>query len=503
MPHFYIKFYFIGVLNFIVIPLPNVLLQVQFSLTDGLLIVALIVCLLLSAFFSSSETAFTTANIIRMRTYADEKKKGARKALWIMEHFDKTLSTILVGNNFVNIASTTICAIIFGKFILNPTLANVLNTVIMTIVVLVVGEICPKSLAKANAEKLALKFSGAMFFTIKILTPITYPFYALQKVLLKKVKADDNPTVTEDELGSIIDTMEEEGVLDSKDADLFQGVMDLDTQDVYDIMTPRIDVVAVDINEPLKNLENLFIESGFSRIPVYEDDKDHIVGIVHQKDYFKNIVTNKNFTIKSIMSEPMFVSEKMKANDLIRKMQTEKKHMAIVIDEHGGTSGIVTFEDAVEEMFGDIYDEHDDEVTTPYITKVEENVYDVSPDIDLEELFDYLEIEYMPDTEYTTLGGYLYELAENLPEQNQQFDVVTIDEQMDDHGDIITKTIKLKFIISKIEDKSIKSVKLIVEPTDLAEDKQLKRSKKKEENKEEIKKDETDKNENNKNKKES
>lgn len=464
------------------------MLSVQFTLTDGLLIIALIILLSLSAFFSASETAFSTANIIRMRNYADEKVKGARKALWVMEHYDKTLSTILVGNNFVNIASTTLCAIIFGKFILNPTLANILNTVIMTIIVLIFGEICPKSLAKASAEKFALKFAGVMFFLVKVLTPITYPFYALQKAMLKRVKADENPTVTEDELESIIDTMEEEGVLDSEDADLIQGVMDLDTQTVYDIMTPRIDVVAIDVKAEIEELKDKFLESGFSRIPVYNEDKDHMIGIVHQKDYFKSLLSNKKFSIKSLMTEPIYVAENMKANDLIRKMQQDKKHMAIVIDEHGGTSGIVTFEDAVEEMLGDIYDEHDDEVVVSYITKQEDNVFDVNPDINLEELFETLEIEHMPETEYTTLGGYLYELAENLPELNQVLEVVTVDEQMDEKGEYITKTIKLSFTISEIEDRSIKKVKLVVEPTELEPEKHLKHLKKKdseEDNKEE------------------
>lgn len=464
------------------------MLSVQFTLTDGLLIIALIILLSLSAFFSASETTFSTANIIRMRNYADEKVKGARKALWVMEHYDKTLSTILVGNNFVNIASTTLCAIIFGKFILNPTLANILNTIIMTIIVLIFGEICPKSLAKASAEKFALKFAGVMFFLVKVLTPITYPFYALQKAMLKRVKADENPTVTEDELESIIDTMEEEGVLDSEDADLIQGVMDLDTQTVYDIMTPRIDVVAIDVKAEIEELKDKFLESGFSRIPVYNEDKDHMIGIVHQKDYFKSLLSNKKFSIKSLMTEPIYVAENMKANDLIRKMQQDKKHMAIVIDEHGGTSGIVTFEDAVEEMLGDIYDEHDDEVVVSYITKQEDNVFDVNPDINLEELFETLQIEHMPETEYTTLGGYLYELAENLPELNQVLEVVTVDEQMDEKGEYITKTIKLSFTISEIEDRSIKKVKLLVEPTELEPEKHLKHLKKKdseEDNKEE------------------
>ena len=464
------------------------MLSVQFTLTDGLLILSLIILLSLSAFFSASETAFSTANAIRMRNYADEKVKGARKALWVMEHYDKTLATILVGNNFVNIASTTLCAIIFGKFILNPTLANILNTVIMTIVVLIFGEICPKSLAKANAEKFALRFSGVMFFLIKVFTPITYPFRALQNSMLKRVKADDNPTVTEDELESIIDTMEEEGVLDAEDADLIQGVMDLDSQTVYDIMTPRIDVVAIEVKAEIDELKNKFLESGFSRIPVYNEDKDHMIGIVHQKDFFKSMLSNKKFSIKSLMTEPIYVAENMKANDLIRKMQQDKKHMAVVIDEHGGTSGIVTFEDAVEEMLGDIYDEHDDEVVVSYITQIEENVFEVNPDINLEELFETLEIEHMPETEYTTLGGYLYELAENLPELNQVLEVVTVDEQMDDKGEYITKTIKLSFTISEIEERSIKKVKLNVEPTELEPEKHLKHLRKKdneEDNKEE------------------
>lgn len=465
------------------IPLPNLLLAIKFNYLDAILIISVIFLIIMSAFFSASETSFSTANYIRIKNNADENVKGARKALWIMDHYERALATILVGNNLVNIANTTICTILFGKFILNPTLANVLNTIIVTIVILICGEITPKNMAKVNADKFALRFSGLLFFLIKVLTPIVMPFYALQKAMLKKMKSDDNPTVTEDELGSIIDTMEEEGVLDSEDADIFQGVMDLDTQSVYDIMTPRVDVVAVEINDDINQLENTFVESGFTRIPVYEEDKDHIVGIVHQKDYFKKMVAKEKFSIKDIMTEPVFVAENMKANDLIRLMQSEKKHMAIVIDEHGGTSGIVTFEDAVEEMLGDIYDEHDDEIVDSYIVKTGNNTYDVNPDIDLEELFDYLEIEHMPDTEYTTLGGYLYSLCENLPELNQELDVVTVDEQLDDNAELVRKTVKLKFIITAIEDRSIKKVKLIVEPTESEPNKNLKETKHKEDNK--------------------
>ena len=447
------------------IPLPNLMLNaVQFGVVDAILICVLVVLLFLSAFFSSSETAFSTANSIRMKNYVEEKRKGARKALYIMEHYDKTLATILVGNNFVNIASTTICAIIFGRLIVNPTLANILNTVIMTIIVLIFGEILPKAMAKANAEKFALRFSGIMFVLIKVMYPITILFMLLQKEKKKKSKAEDNPTVTEDELESIIDTMEEEGVLDANDADIFQGVMDLDEQSIYDIMTPRVDVIAVSIDSKIEELQKVFLESGYSRLPVYEEDKDHMIGIVHIKDFIAKVLNKDKFVIKDIMSEPIFVSENMKAKELIRKMQQEKKHMAIVIDEHGGTSGIVTFEDVMEEMVGDIYDEHDDEVIVPSLIKVSDNTYDVDPDINLEDLFEQLEIENVPETEYSSLGGYLYELCENLPEVNQKLEVIAIDEQMDDHGNLISKTITMEFTLTEVEDMRIKKVRLVIDP---------------------------------------
>ena len=447
------------------IPLPNLMLNaVQFGVVDAILICVLVVLLFLSAFFSSSETAFSTANSIRMKNYVEEKRKGARKALYIMEHYDKTLATILVGNNFVNIASTTICAIIFGRLIVNPTLANILNTVIMTIIVLIFGEILPKAMAKANAEKFALRFSGIMFVLIKVMYPITILFMLLQKAVLKKSKAEDNPTVTEDELESIIDTMEEEGVLDANDADIFQGVMDLDEQSIYDIMTPRVDVIAVSIDSKIEELQKVFLESGYSRLPVYEEDKDHMIGIVHIKDFIAKVLNKDKFVIKDIMSEPIFFFFYMKAKELIRKMQQEKKHMAIVIDEHGGTSGIVTFEDVMEEMVGDIYDEHDDEVIVPSLIKVSDNTYDVDPDINLEDLFEQLEIENVPETEYSSLGGYLYELCENLPEVNQKLEVIAIDEQMDDHGNLISKTITMEFTLTEVEDMRIKKVRLVIDP---------------------------------------
>ena len=435
---------------------------IQFDFTDGLCILLLIFCLLASSFFSASETAFSGTNLIRMKNYAEEKVKGARRALYICEHYDKTLSTILVGNNFVNIASTTICAYLFGKFVLNPTLANVLNTVIMTIIILIFGEIIPKSVAKANPEKFALKYSGILFFLMKLLTPFTWFFGLFQKAALRKVKVSQEPTVTEDELESIIDTMEEEGVLDENNVNLLQGVLDMSERTVYDIMTPRVDMVAIDKTASIDEIKQIFLDSQFSRIPVYFEDKDNIVGVINQKDFMVRLLKGSTIKITDLMTKPLFVTEFMKVDDLIRKMQTEKKHLAIVLDEHGGTSGLVTMEDALEEMVGEIYDEHDDEEPTP-IKQTSENTFTIDPEVTIEDLFKYLEIEHLPETEYSSVGGMIYEMLDSLPEVGKTLEFSAIDDVLDENNDYIHKVANLKFTITAVEDRRIKAVNLIVD----------------------------------------
>jgi Mg2+/Co2+ transporter CorB len=222
-----------------------------------------VILLILSAFFAASEMAFSTVNQIRMRKLADDNVRGARRALQIIENYDRTISTILVGNNLVNIASTTICAYLFSLVFINPTLANVLNTVIMTIIILIFGEITPKSWAKLNPETIALRFAKPMYFTLKIMYPIVFPFILIQNLFLKRAKNKNNasPIVAEDELESIIDTMEEEGILKSDDADLFMGVLEINEKTVYDVMTPRVDVVAINVDDTPEKINQTFLES--------------------------------------------------------------------------------------------------------------------------------------------------------------------------------------------------------------------------------------------------
>lgn len=423
------------------------------------MLIALVLLLICSAFFSSSETAFSTVNIMRLKGYVEEKRRGAKKALWIAEHYDRTLTTLLVGNNVVNIAASTIAATIFINLIKEPTVANIVSTAVMTIVVLIFGEILPKSIAKEKAETTVLRFAGIMYFLMKILYPVVIIFIGIKKLLFKNVKSEQ-PTVTETELENIIDTMEEEGVIDAEDADLIQGVLDIDERTIYDIMTPRVDIIGIDIESSIEEMKNLFFKHKFSRMPVYKEDKDHIVGILSERDFYTALLKGENIKIKSLVKEPLYVSKTMKVNDLIRLMQKEKKHFAIVSDEYGGTSGIVTMEDALEEIVGEIYDEHDDTVIDEEIVKINENVYEVSAEVILEDLFDTLELGKTPDSSYTNVGGFLYSLAEDVPSEGEVLDWHTvIDRNLDD--DLAEEyPITLRFTILSVVERRIIRTKL-------------------------------------------
>lgn len=411
-----------------------------------------------SAYFSASEVAFTTVNQIRLRNLADNKVRGARKAIYITEHYNKALSTILIGNNLVNIGTTTICAYIFGKLIQNATIANVLNTVIMTIIILIFGEIMPKTLAKVDPQKFALRTSGIMYTLMKLFTPVSFVFQCMQNIITKKTKnaSIEEPTVTEGELESIIDTMEEEGVIDHDNANIMQGVLELPMHTAYDIMTPRVDVSAINYTDSVKTIQDKFIQTMYSRLPVYDETIDKIIGVLNQKDFFKAMLSGEKIYIKKIMCEPLFINENMKVDDVIKTMQGTKKHMAIVLDEYGGTSGIVCMEDAIEEMVGEIYDEHDEDAKE-LIDKKNDNEYIVDPEMDLKDLFEMLEIEHLPKTDYTSVGGFLFDLSEELPEKDKVIVYKTIDERVQD-GSYISVLVEIHFTLTKVEDNRIKEI---------------------------------------------
>ena len=449
--------------------------------------VAIIILIFCSSFFSASETAYSTVNIMRLRTYVEEKQKGSKEALWIAEHFDRTLTTILVGNNIVNIAATTLAALLLNDLISNPTLSNLANVVGMTIIVLIFGEIIPKCRAKESAEKLALRYARLMRIIIKILYPITSFFMWLRKRMVKK-NEEITPTVTESELESIIDTMEEEGVIDADDADLMQSVLDISERTIYDIMVPRVDIVGVEVEMSVAQIRDIFFENKYSRLPVYRDDKDHIIGILSERDFFTFLLKNKTnakFNILELITRPLYVSKTMKVDDLIRRMQIEKKHFAIVSDEYGGTSGIVTMEDALEEIVGEIYDEHDESDDNTDIIKIDENVYEVEADVPLDDLYEILELGKAPESSYTNVGGFLYSLAEKIPTEGEVllWHTTVLSESEDEL--IEEKKYELQFTILEVKERRIIKAKLeVIEIEDKEETKESEEDETVEENEE-------------------
>lgn len=431
-------------------------------------IISLILLIMCSAFFSSSETAFSSVNIIRLKTFVEEKKKGAKKALWIAENYDRTLTTILVGNNFVNIAATTIAGILFIRLIPSEAFANILNTAIMTILILIFGEILPKCLAKESAEKISLRFAGMLFFIIKILYPIVICFMKLRQALTKRVQKDDVPTVTGQELETIIDTMEEEGEIDTDDAKLMHGMLDTNNRTVYDIMVPRVDMVAIDFDSTIAEMKEIFFEYKFSRVPVFKEDKDHIIGVLSERDFFTALLRKEKIDLEAMVSKPMYVSKSMKVDDLIRKMQSAKKHFAIVSDEYGGTSGIVTMEDAIEVITGEIYDEHDDvDDIVEDIKKINDNTYVIDSEMPLEDLFELLELGKAPESRYSNIGGFLYGLAEELPTIGEVFDYTTKVYRQDGDGMIEEVPVDLHFTILEVVERRIKTIKMVIDDTNL------------------------------------
>ncbi len=440
---------------------PCTLLLTSLTSTHIALIVAICFLLCCSAFFSCSETAFNSMNAIRMRTMAENKVKGAGKALYIYEHSARMITTILVGNNIVNILATTLCALILSDLITNSTLYTVLNTVVMTIIILIFGEILPKAFARSAPEKFAVKLSTPVYYVMKLFYPIVIPFYSLQRIFTKKQEQEnESVTVTEDELESIIDTMEEEGVLQKEDADLLQGTMKIKDATAHDVMTHRVDVVFLSVDATTDEVENTFMEYQYSRLPVYRNNTDDVVGVLHIKDFFTAKVKGEDLSLESLMTPPLFTAENTNIDTLIRDMQKEKKHLAIVIDENGGVSGIVTMEDAIETIVGEIYDETDTEEKEPEFVQVGDDSYEFDAEVTVEDLFDRLQIEKVPENQYRSMGAFLFELSEDVPEKGKKYEFDTVDEILDDEGNMTAHKINMAFTILVMEGHRIKKIGL-------------------------------------------
>ena len=376
-------------------------------------VIILAFLVLFSAYFSATETAFFSLNKIRIKSLAGEGNKRAKKVLKILDKIDELLSAILIGNNLVNIGATAIATVLFID-LLGEDLGATVSTIVVTVVVLMFGEITPKSLAKNFPESFSMFSAPFISFCMVIFKPLTWFVSIWQKLMYKFVKNTDDRGVTEEELITMVEEAEQDGELDENESELIRNAIEFDDIEVEDIYTSRVDLVAIDIEDTVEEIAEQF-EKGFSRLPVYQETIDNIIGVLNQKDFM--VMQKTKQTVSSVMAEPIFVVPSMKISELLRTLQSKKSHMAIILDEFGGTVGIVTLEDIIEELVGEIWDEHDT-VVEPFV-ELSENKYKARATADLDDMFDLFDME--NETDHSTVGGWVVEEFGKIPRVGDEF----------------------------------------------------------------------------------
>ncbi len=386
---------------------------------DSALQIALIVfCLIMSAYFSATETAFSTLNRIRIKNLADDGNKKAALVLKMADKFDNMLSAVLIGNNIVNILSSSLATVLFINLVGKNDLGTTLSTVVMTIVVLVFGEITPKTISKKYPEKFAM-FSAVILRAIMIiLTPLTLIFAQWQKLLSLIFKPSDDKGMTEEELISIIEDAEEEGDFDKEESTLIKSAIEFNDLEVGDIFTPRRDITALPSDASKDDIVKIFSDSGYSRIPVYEDTIDNITGIIYYKDFYTTAYGNE-IPVSEIIKPVIYVAKSQKINDLLKELQAKQLHLAVVMDEFGSTAGLVTLEDIIEEIVGEIWDEHDEIVEE--ITQISEKEYIVSGKANISKVFALFDID-DEEIEAQTVNGWAMSTLGKIPEVGDSFE---------------------------------------------------------------------------------
>ena len=371
-------------------------------------------CFVLSAFFSAAEMAYSGINKIRVKRFVEEGRPGATKAQELMRDFNGTLSAILIGGNIVDIFMTALATVLLTSFF--GPLGAVYSTLLMTCLIILFGEILPKAFVKDRSEEFALSAATMLHLLVRLFRPFTNFTRRLAAVLRRWAPgpADNLPGVTHDELLSIVDAMHDEGVLPRAERDLIENAINFNELEVWEVQTPRVDLFAINIKEPLENVRNLVVKNHYSRVPVYEGTVDNIVGFLSEKDFLAKWAQGETFELKSVLTRPLLIAGSASLMDAFRILQASRSHMAVILDEYGGTSGIVTMEDLLEELVGDIYDEHDD--IKENFTQVEENVFLVNADVYLSDLFEKFLRRPGPESESSTFGGWLLERFTILPE---------------------------------------------------------------------------------------
>lgn len=375
-----------------------------------------IILITLSGFFSATETAFTSLSKIKLKSMVNAGNKTAEKVLDVCEKYDKLLTTLLVGNNIVNISLSTIATLYFvshwGEY------GATLSTVVITVLVLIFGEITPKNIAKEIPESFAMFAVGIIRFLMVILTPINFIFTLWKKMLFKVFKFKKSAAVTEEDIITIVKEAEDEGEIDSDESEIIKSAITFNDLDVQSVLTPRVKVVAIEKDAAKLEIFDTFKNSGFSRIPVYENNLDNIIGIINLKDFYEKVMLG-NSNLNDILVPVRFITEYSLISDVLRLLQNDKSHLAVVVDEFGGTMGIVTVEDILEELVGEIYDERDNIATE--VVKKSEDTYIIKGNLEIDKLPEELEFETSDD--YTIVAGWVIYKTEKIPSEGDTFEI--------------------------------------------------------------------------------
>ena len=419
--------------------------------------IILVILIIFSAYFSATETAFSTINRIRLKNAAESGDKRAGKVLKLAENYDKLIATVLVGNNIVNILASSLATVFFinlfskGNTIDGASLGSTVSTAVITIVVLIFGEVCPKTAAKRSPEKFASFSYPFISFLCVVLTPITIMLRGIAKLVsLKKDESED--VITEDEILTFVEEAELEGGIDEQEGELIRSAVEFNDLEAQEILTHRVDIVAIAEDEELEKIEHFFCDTGFSRLPVYSDTIDNIVGVIHHKDFY-NKVKNGECKLEAIVKKVVSVHKSIKIGDLLKLLQKEKSHMAVVADDYGGTLGIVTMEDIIEELVGEIWDEHDEVVEE--IVQLEENRFKVLCTVPIDKVFELF--DFNDEIDETSVGGWVMSELDKIPEEGDGFSYRNVDV-------LVTKTdarrvIEIEVKINPAEDEESKSAK--------------------------------------------
>lgn len=389
--------------------------------SDSISLIIILACVVMSGYFSATETAFSSLNRIRVKNMAEKGNKKAKLVMKLSDNYDSVLSTILIGNNIVNILSASLATVLFVN-LLGGDIGPSVSTAVTTIVVLIFGEVTPKSIAKESPEKFAMFSAPFLNGLVVVLTPFNFLFGQWKKLLSLIIKSSDDSGITEEELLSIVEEAEQGGGIDEQESTLIRNAIDFNEQEAIDVLTPRIEITAVSTQSTKEEIAKIFAETAYSRLPLYEDTIDHIIGIVYQKDFHNYVYHVENGKeISEIMRPVIYVHKNKKIGILLKELQQQKLHIAVVLDEFGGTVGIITLEDILEELVGEIWDEHDE--VSKDIDKKSDTEYIVLGNANAEKLFEELDVKASDaDIRSVIVNGWVMLRLGGVPQKGDTFE---------------------------------------------------------------------------------